>query len=395
MALKKLSRIPTGELAGKKVLLRVDFNVPLNSNGEIVDDSRILKTLPTIHFLLENNCAIVLISHLGRPKNKFDKNLRLDAVAEKLSEILQKKVQKCDDSWGAEIQSAKKNLKPGEILLLENLRFHIEETENEKNFVRQLAENCELFVFDAFGCAHRAHASTVGVAEFLPAFSGFLVEREAKILSQILKNPPHPVVLISGGAKIGTKIGVLENFLKIADKIFLGGGIANTFLHAQNFEIGASLCEKNEREIAAEIWKKSAGKIILPIDFAVAPDKNSTKCETKNLGEIAPTDRIFDAGEKSRKLWAENLVGAQTVIFNGPVGFFENPIFEKSTRFLLEKIAENPGLKIIGGGDSIEAIKKFKIGAEKFSHISTGGGAMLKFLEGAKLPALEKLRETE
>jgi len=394
MSIRKISSLEKEDLTNKKVLMRVDFNVPLDQ-GKVSDQSRIEKTLKTINFLLEKKAALVLCTHLGRPKGKFKEHLRLDPVAKKLASILKRPIIKMSDSLGDKVQKAKKNLKSGEIMLLENTRFHIEEMENNINYAQELALHCDLFVQEAFGSIHRKHSSTVGVAKILPSYVGFLVEKEVKILSKILKNPQKPFVLIMGGAKIDTKIGVIDHFLEKADHILIGGGLANTFLNAKGYQVGQSLCQKEKASLAKKLLEKSAqkgNKIILPQDLAISKNPSTEKKfkakKNVTLHEIKENDLIFDIGEKTQEKFKEIIAQAETIVFNGPMGFFEEKIFENGTRTIIENIASNKGLKVIGGGDSIEAIDRFKIAKDNFSHISTGGGAMLEFLEGKILPGL-------
>ena len=394
MSIRKISSLEKEDLTNKKVLMRVDFNVPLDQ-GKVSDQSRIEKTLKTINFLLEKKAALVLCTHLGRPKGKFKEHLRLDPVAKKLASILKRPIIKMSDSLGDKVQKAKKNLKSGEIMLLENTRFHIEEMENNINYAQELALHCDLFVQEAFGSIHRKHSSTVGVAKILPSYVGFLVEKEVKILSKILKNPQKPFVLIMGGAKIDTKIEVIDHFLEKADHILIGGGLANTFLNAKGYQVGQSLCQKEKASLAKKLLEKSAqkgNKIILPQDLAISKNPSTEKKfkakKNVTLHEIKENDLIFDIGEKTQEKFKEIIAQAETIVFNGPMGFFEEKIFENGTRTIIENIASNKGLKVIGGGDSIEAIDRFKIAKDNFSHISTGGGAMLEFLEGKILPGL-------
>lgn len=395
MPLKKLSSLKKDTLKNKKVLVRVDFNVPIE-NGKVANDERIVQALPTIKYILENEGALILCSHLGRPKGSIVEEFRLNPIAIKLEELLNKKVIKVDDCIGAEVDLAKQNLRSGEILLLENTRFHTGETENTREFSRELAKNCDLFVEDAFGSIHRAHASTVGVAQILPSYVGFLVEKEIEILSQTFKNKNQPLCLIIGGAKIGTKIGVIRHYLKNAESILIGGGLANTFLYAQGFDVGDSLCEKTEANLARELMEESesqGGKIILPVDVVIAKDINVDtdffNVPNENVGDGY---KILDIGKDTVEIFSQHIKKAKTIIWNGPMGLFERDIFSSGTRKIAQAIADTSAEKIIGGGDTIEAIDNFGIARENYSHISTGGGAMLEFLEGKILPGLSVLK---
>lgn len=395
MPLKKLTSLKKDDLKNKKVLMRVDFNVPIE-NGKVVNDERIIQALGTIKYIIENEAALVICSHLGRPKGNISEEFRLDPVAFRLGELLGQEVKKVDDCIGPEAELGKQNLKSGEILLLENTRFHTGETENTREFSRSLASGCDLFVEDAFGSIHRAHASTVGVAHLLPSYLGFLIEKEVEILSKVLKNPEKPLCLIMGGAKIGTKIGVIRHFLKTADSILIGGGLANTFLYAQGFEIGDSLCEKTEVELARELLEESeklGGKIKLPVDVITAKDihENADFFNVSNEN-VGTGDKILDIGKDSIKFFSHYINNAKTIIWNGPMGLFEREIFSAGTREIAQAIAKSNSQSIIGGGDTTEAIDNFGIAREKYFHISTGGGAMLEFLEGKILPGLSVLK---
>ncbi|MBI5414170.1 phosphoglycerate kinase [Candidatus Peregrinibacteria bacterium] len=396
MPLRKLSDLEKSKLQGKKVLMRVDFNVPLK-DGIIADDSRIRKTLPTITYLLENGAALVLMSHLGRPKGKIIEELRLDPIAKRLSELLKKPVQKMNDCIGEDVRNAKKNLQPGEIMLLENTRFYLPETENLRPFAAELASECDMFVQEAFGTIHRAHASTEGVAHYLPSMKGFLVEKEVDILTSTFKNPEHPLTLVIGGAKIDTKIGIIHNFLSIADNILIGGGLANTLLFAKDLEVGGSLCEKDKLKIAQRILMDAGEqrcKIYLPRDVVVAKsEEDASTLRNIPVDQIAVGEKIFDIGEKSRENYAAVIKNSKMVIWNGPMGLFENPLFANGTRKIAEAMRDSEAKTIIGGGDSVEALAQFGISEESYTHVSTGGGAMLEFLEGKVLPGLVVLKE--
>ncbi|MCK5472007.1 phosphoglycerate kinase, partial [Candidatus Gracilibacteria bacterium] len=341
---------------GKRVLVRVDFNVPLR-NGEVVDDSRIRASLPTIEFLQKANAKIILLSHLGRPKGKIVDELRLDPVAKKLGEILNMKIQKADECVGEEVEAEVKNLKEGEILLLENTRFHSAEKENDSEFVRQLAKLGDIFVNDAFGVAHRTHASSFGIAEFLPTAAGFLLEKEVSELTRVFENPAKPLVLVLGGAKIDTKVGVLKKFSELADSILLGGGIANTFLVAEGFEVGESLFEKEKVEIAREILDSANShgcKFVLPKDAVCACEiSNTTVTEKFSIEKIPADQKILDIGGNTTRQFSEIIKNAGTVVWNGPVGLFEIKLFECGTKAIAKACAETSATTILGGGDTI------------------------------------------
>ena len=396
MPLKKLSDLKKKDLQGKKVLLRVDFNVPIE-NGKIINDKRIRAALPTIDYLLDNGSAVIIATHLGRPSGRIIDDLRTTPLAKKLEGLIKKPIKKVDDCIGKEVLEAKNNLKPGEILVLENTRFHTGEKENVRDFSKQLAEACDLFVQDAFGTVHRGHASTVGVAHFLPSYAGLLVEKEVKVLSEAVKNREHPMVLVTGGAKIETKIGVIRHFLKTADSVLVGGGIANTFLYAQGYEVGESLCEKDRMEQAQEMLAESeeqGGKLKLPIDVIVSKEiAHDAEFFDMPVENVSTSDKILDIGEMSQKMYIEIIKKAKMIIWNGPMGLFEYDIFAGGTKEICKAIANSSAKTIIGGGDTIEAIDRFNIPENKFSHISTGGGAMIEFLEGKVLPGLSVLKE--
>lgn len=381
----------------KKVFLRVDFNVPLKEDGSVSDNTRILKTLPTIDYLLQEGAAIVIASHLGRPKGKIVEALRLTGVAEELGKLLNRPVKKMDDCIGAEVSRAKKELQPGEILMLENLRFHVDETDNIMQFAKILAEDCDLFVEDAFGCVHRAHASTEGIAHFLPAYAGLLLKKEVSALKEAFQAQKKPLVLIMGGAKIDTKIGVLRNFLHKADTFLIGGGLANTFLYARGFDIGASLCEKDKAPLAREIMleaEKYKERIILPNDVKVASEAaDNAEVVDLPVEDVEGDMKIFDLGKISLQRFKEVIESAGAIVWNGPVGYFECKPFEEGTRVIAEAVAKSKAKTIIGGGDTLEALTRFNIAEDNFSHVSTGGGAMLEFLEGKVLPGLAVLNQ--
>jgi 3-phosphoglycerate kinase len=383
------------DLKGKKVLVRCDFNVPMDENKNITDNRRIVGAIPTIKYLLENDCKIILCSHLGRPKGEFKSEFSLAPVAKELSRLLDKEVIMAKDVIGEDAKTLAKNLKPQEILLLENVRFHREETDNNEEFAKELASMAEVYVNDAFGAAHRAHSSTAGVAKFLPAVSGFLIEKELNFLGNTIANPQRPFIAILGGAKVSDKIGVIESLIEKVDTLMIGGGMAYTFFKAQGYEVGNSLCEPDKCELALELMEKAKAKgvkLLLPIDTRVGKEfKPDTESKTVAWTEIPEGWEGFDIGEKTIEMFKEELKSAKTVIWNGPLGLFEFDQFAIGTNSIAKAISELDGATtIIGGGDSAAAVEKAGL-ADKMTHISTGGGASLEFLEGKKLPGIECL----
>lgn len=386
------------ELNGKKVLMRADFNVPLNADLEITDDTRITAALPTINYILEHGAALILMSHLGRPKNQPESKYSLEPVAEKLAEVLDRTVFFADDDdvVGQPTLEMAEILQPGQVMLLQNTRFRPEEKKNDSEFSKKLASMADVFVDDAFGSCHRAHASTVGVAEFLPAVSGFLIQKELDFIGGALENPQHPFVAILGGAKVSDKIGVIENLIEKADTLIIGGGMAYTFLKAEGFEIGTSLLEADKVELAKDLMNKAdkAGvKLLLPVDVVTAPEFKADAPATIVKADAMPTDQMgLDIGPETQKLFAEAIAQAKTVIWNGPMGVFEFPAFAVGTNAVAKAMAESEAVTIIGGGDSAAAVKQLGY-AEQMSHISTGGGASLEFMEGKVLPGIAVLEE--
>lgn len=398
-AYRRLSMQEPAILHGKKVLLRVDFNVPQDENGVIHDASRIIEAIPTIRFLHERGASVMILSHLGRPKGKLDQAYTLDSVARKLEELIGLKVEKMDDCVGEAVRLRKASLKQGDIVLLENTRFHLGETENFASFSRELAEGMDLFVQDAFGCVHRAHASTEGVTHFLPSMMGFLLEKEFEALKGVFTERKKPLTLVIGGAKIDTKIGIIRNFLPIADYILIGGGLANTFFYAKGYDVKDSLVEMDKAEIALKILQEAGEescKIILAKDVIVSKEISNTAAtrvvHRKNGEPMESGEKILDIGPESIHLFTDVLAQSGTVIWNGPLGLFEYSPFEEGTRAIGQAIADNKNTTIVGGGDSVDAINRFKFKHSHFSHISTGGGAMLEFLEGRMLPGISALR---
>ena len=383
------------DLKDKKVLVRCDFNVPMDENKNITDNRRIVAALPTIQYLLEQNCKIVLCSHLGRPKGEFKPEFSLAPVAKELSKQLNKEVIMAKDVIGEDACKKAKKLNNGEILLLENLRFHREETDNDPEFAKKLAEFGEVFVNDAFGTAHRAHASTEGVTKYLPAVSGFLIEKELEFLGAALENPKRPYVAILGGAKVSDKIGVIDSLLEKVDTLIIGGGMAYTFFKAQGHSVGDSLCEDDKCDLALELMNKAKEKgvkMLLPIDTKIGKEfKPDTESKTVAWTDIPDGWQGFDIGEKTIEMFRKELNGAKTIVWNGPLGLFEFEQFAVGTNAIAHKLANlDDAITIVGGGDSAAAVEKAGL-ADKISHVSTGGGASLEFLEGKKLPGIEAL----
>lgn len=383
------------DLKGKKVFVRCDFNVPLDENGNITDNRRIVAALPTIKYLLDQNCKIILASHLGRPRGEVNPKFSLKPVATELSKLLGKEVKLAEDVVGPSAKELTSNLKEGEIVLLENVRFDAREEKNDESLSKEFATMAEVFVNDAFGTAHRAHSSTAGVAEFLPAVSGFLIEKELEFLGSALENPQRPFVAILGGAKVSDKLGVIEALLEKVDKLIIGGGMAYTFFKSIGYSVGKSICELDKLDLAQELINKAKErnvKLVLPIDNVIAkeiaPDAENKVIDSDNI----PEDwEGLDIGPKTVELFKEELKDAKTIVWNGPVGFSEYEIFANGTRSIAQALAEKEdAVTIIGGGDSAAAIEKMGL-SDKMTHISTGGGASLEFLEGKKLPGIECL----
>ena len=384
------------DLKGKKVFVRCDFNVPMDENRNITDNTRIVAALPTIKYLLEKNCKLILASHLGRPKGEYKPEYSLAPVAKELSNLLGKEVIMANDVVGEDATSKASNLKEGEILLLENVRFHKEETENDTEFSKKLASMAEVFVNDAFGTAHRAHSSTTGIASYLPAVSGFLIEKELKFLGNAVNNPERPFVAILGGAKVSDKIGVIDSLLEKVDTLMIGGGMAYTFFKAQGYEVGNSICEMDKLDLAKlamEKAKQKGVKLMLPVDTKIGKEfKADTESKTVEYTEIPADWEGFDIGAETIKMFSDELRNAKTVIWNGPLGLFEFDQFAIGTNEIAKVLSEIDATTIIGGGDSAAAVKKAGL-EDKMTHISTGGGASLEFLEGKKLPGIDALMD--
>lgn len=389
------------DLAGKRVLVRVDFNVPLDSQQHITDDTRIRAALPTIRYLLDQGAAVILMSHLGRPDGKVVDTLRLAPVAQRLSELLGRPVEMAAESVGPAVEAQARALQPGQVLLLENLRFHKEEEKNDPDFARQLAALGEVYVNDAFGTAHRAHASTEGVTRYLPGAAGFLMEKEINFLGSALEHPRRPFAAIIGGAKVSDKIAVLERLISMVDTLLIGGGMANTFLKAEGFEIGDSLFEASKLDVARDLIAKARQRgiqFLLPVDVVVA-DRFAADATYKVVSHdnVPESWRILDIGPRTIEAFREALADAQTIVWNGTLGVAEMPAFAKGTNAIIEILVERTragATTIIGGGDSAAAVEEAGA-SEKMTHVSTGGGASLEFLEGRTLPGVAALQDKE
>ncbi|NLJ65637.1 MAG: phosphoglycerate kinase [Christensenellaceae bacterium] len=382
---------------GKRVIMRADFNVPMDENLNITDDSRILGALPTIQYLLGAGAKLILMSHLGRPKGEVNPKYSLAPVAVRLSELLNKPVKMSKDVIGEDAKKLAAELNEGDVMLLENLRFHKEEEANDDNFAKALASFGDIYVNDAFGTAHRAHASTEGVTHFIDtSVSGFLIEKELKFLGEAVENPERPFVAILGGAKVSDKIGVIENLLNKVDVLLIGGGMAYTFTKAMGGNIGKSLLEEDKIELAKSLLEKAKEKnvkLLLPVDTLIADDfNNDANTDVVKTSEIPDDWQGLDIGPETRELFAQEIVKAKTVVWNGPMGVFEMPTFAEGTKAIAKAMAECDGTTIVGGGDSAAAVESMGFG-DKISHISTGGGASLEFLEGKELPGVKALSD--
>lgn len=384
------------DVAGKKVFLRVDFNVPLDEKGNITDDTRIRASLPTINYLIQKRAKVIIVSHLGRPKGKVVEELRLTPVANRLSELLGREVKKAPGCIGEEVEKMVADLKEGEVLLLENVRFYPGEEKNDPEFAKKLASLADIYVNDAFGTAHRAHASTEGVAHFLPAVAGFLMQKELETLGNLLENPPRPFLVILGGAKVSDKIGVIYRFLDKADVLLIGGGMANTFLKASGLQTGKSLVEEDKIEVAKEILilaNEKEKSFYLPEDLVVVPELKENSPSKIVKKDAIPLEYLaVDIGPETIKTYKAICSEAKTIFWNGPMGVFEMKPFAKGTYEIAEAVANSAAVSIIGGGDTVAAVEQSGL-TGKINHISTGGGASLEFLEGKELPGVKVLAD--
>lgn len=384
------------DVKGKRVLVRVDFNVPMNAEREITDDTRIRAALPTIKYLIDHGAKVILASHLGRPKGKPADEFRMDPVARRLSELLGKPVRKLDECVGDKVKTEVAAMNDGDVVLLENLRFHAEEEANGEGFARALADLADLYVNDAFGTAHRAHASTAGVAKFLPAVAGFLMEKEIEVMGKALADPERPFVAILGGAKVKDKVGVVRNLLDKVDTLMIGGGMAYTFLKAQGLEVGQSILEADKIDLAKDLMEKARARgvrFMLPSDVVVA-DRFAEDAKTRvvPVDQIPPDWQALDIGPETVAKFSKAIADAKTVVWNGPMGVFEMKPFAEGTRGIAKALAESNAVTIVGGGDSAAALEEMGF-ADKVTHVSTGGGASLEFLEGKELPGVAVLKD--
>jgi len=383
------------DVAGKRVLVRVDFNVPMEAGG-IVDDSRIRAAIPTIKDLVERSARVILMTHLGRPDGQVDEAYRTSPLAERLSQLMERPVRHLDDSIGPTVEAAVRAMQDGEIVMLENVRFHPGETKNDPAFAKQLAALGELYVDDAFGAAHRAHASTVGIARYLPAVAGLLMEREITTLGRIMVDPPHPLVAIIGGSKISTKIGVVRSLLQRVDRLCIGGAMACTFFKAKGLEMGRSLVEEDQLDVARALLASAgqgSGTLVLPLDAVIAAEaRPGVKVETVAIDAVPADMKVLDVGPMTVERFLQTCDGAHAVVWNGPLGVYEVPPFDRGTDALAEGLAGSDAETIIGGGDLVAALQKQHL-ADRMSFVSTGGGATLEFLEGRILPGIAVLRD--
>lgn len=384
------------DVKGKKVLVRCDFNVPYDENRVITDNRRIVAALPTIKYLIENNCKVILCSHLGRPKGEVKPEFSLNIVADELSRLLGQEVKLAKDVVGEDAKALAANLKEGEVMLLENVRYEAGEEKNDEELSKAFASLAEVYVNDAFGTAHRAHSSTTGVASYLPAVSGFLIEKELNFLGTALENPERPFMAILGGKKVSDKIGVIKALLEKVDVLMIGGAMAYTFFKSMGYNVGNSICEEDKLDLARELMEEAKAKgvkFMLPVDTKVGKEFDpNTESKTVKYTEIPDGWEGYDIGQETIDMYAKELQNAKTVVWNGPLGLFEFDQFAIGTNSIAKTLADVDAVKIIGGGDSAAAVEKAGL-AEKFTHISTGGGASLEFLEGKKLPGIEALQD--
>lgn len=394
MSMMNKKTIKDIDVKGKKVIVRVDFNVPLDANGKITDDKRIVGALPTIKYLVDNGAKTILVSHLGRPKNGFEDKFSMKPTATRLSELLGKEVVMASDVIGDDAKAKAADLKDGEVLMLENVRFHKEEEKNDPAFAKELSTLAEVYVNDAFGTAHRAHASTAGLANYLPAVCGFLIGKELEFMGKALTNPERPFVAILGGAKVSDKIGVIENLLEKVDSLIIGGGMAYTFLKAQGYNIGTSICENEKLDLAKTLLEKAKEKgvnLMLPVGNVVGREfKNDTEAQSVPSDKIQDGWMGMDIDDATIEKFSNTIKSAKTVVWNGPMGVFEFPNFAKGTKEVAKAVAESGAISIVGGGDSAAAVEQLGY-ADKITHISTGGGASLEYLEGKVLPGIDVL----
>ncbi len=396
MSMKNKMNISDMDVKGKRVIVRVDFNVPLDAEGNITDDKRIQGALPTIRYIIDNGGKLILVSHLGRPKNGPEAKFSMKPTAEHLSKLLGKKVILATDVIGDDAKAKAAALKEGEILMLENVRFHKEEEKNDPAFAKELASLADIYVNDAFGTAHRAHASTAGLADYLPSACGYLIKKELDFMGKALDNPERPVVAILGGAKVSDKISVIDNLIDKVDTLIIGGGMAYTFFKAQGYGVGTSLCELDKVDLANSLLEKAKEKnvnLLLPVDNVVGKEFDAnTEAKTVHSDAIPEGWMGLDIGEETVKLFADAIKDAKTVVWNGPMGVFEMERFANGTKKIAEALANSEAITIVGGGDSAAAVEQLGF-ADKITHISTGGGASLEFLEGKELPGIAVLNE--
>ncbi len=391
-----MKSIKSFKVKNKRILVRVDFNIPLDKKGNITDNKKIEAVIPTLKYLIKNNAMIILMSHLGRPKGKIDEKLRMDKPAKRLSKLLKQPVYYIDDCMGNDVENFIDEMIPGEILVLENLRFYNEEKENNKRFAMSLSELADIYVNDAFAASHRAHASMEAITNYLPSAAGLLLKKEINSIKKIIKNPKKPFVAVMGGAKVSDKIELIKKLLKKVDKILIGGAMMFTFYKAQGIETGKSLVEKDKLNLAKDILKISKDKIMLPVDTLVASkiDKSAKKTKNIDIKNIPKNMYGVDIGKETINKYKDIISDAKTVVWNGPMGVFEIPKFAKGTKEIAKSIAGSKAVSLVGGGESAAAVDKLKL-QKKFTHVSTAGGAFLEFLEGKRLPAIKALEKSQ